>query len=83
MGQTQTKSSTGTSDNKEDHDADETVNPEEMVAVGKLMEEQKKILAIHELYQTKYSSATGGFSVEGCVAKTNGHMMSCSLLFVC
>lgn len=71
-GRTPTKSSTDTSDNEEDNDHDdETVNPEEMVAVKELMEEQKKIHAIEdELYRAKYSSADGGqcnwgsFSVE-------------------
>jgi hypothetical protein len=50
-------------DEEEEGDDDETVlgdDEEEMVAEGELTEEQKKILAIDELYKAKYSSADNG-----------------------
>ena len=53
----------GDSDDEDDDDDDATVAPEdeeEMVAEDELTEEQKKILAIDELYKAKYSSADNG-----------------------
>ena len=50
----------GDSDDEEEEDDDATVPPEEMVAEEQLTEEQKRILAIDELYKVKYSSADGG-----------------------